>query len=315
MSYYRYDNHVSNIVGQALEGVSIAVLTQPATLTSQPGTPLATIYSNSTGTPLSNPFQTDALGNFNFYAAAGIYTVQIYDVLNRIPELDLLDQNVVAGAANGSVTSVAMTMDGTIFAASVSGSPISSAGTFAPSLNTVAAHYALLGPTSGSAAAPTYRALVASDMPSGLGYVTSVGLTVTVPTYETAAVTSSPVTSSGTIAVAITANSQTANLFLASAVSGGSSTPAYRNIAVPDLPTLNGTVTITTGTSKLVTFGTAFNYAPTVILTPLQSMVSPGTWWVASTAAGFTVHTDNALGTGSPPATASFYYLVVPNPS
>jgi len=312
MSYYRYDNHVSNIVGQALEGVSIAVLTQPATLTSQPGTPLATIYSNSTGTPLSNPFQTDALGNFNFYAAAGIYTVQIYDVLNRIPELDLLDQNVVAGAANGSVTSVAMTMDGTIFAASVSGSPISSAGTFAPSLNTVAAHYALLGPTSGSAAAPTYRVLAIADIPSGLPYVTSVGVTVTVPSFLTAAVTSSPVTTAGTIAVAITTNAVAANTFLGGAATGGTSTPAFRTLAQPDLPTLNGTITLAGVTSNSVTFGTAFNSIPTVVVTPQSDTSTVGPYWVVPTVSGFTVHLHTQ---SSPPVSVTFGYVVVPNPS
>jgi hypothetical protein len=243
---------------------------------------------------------------------AGIYTVQIYDALDRISELDLLDQNVVAGGGSGSVTSVALTMDGTIFAASVSGSPISTAGTFTPSLNTVTAHYALMGPTSGSAAAPTYRALAIADIPSGLPYVTSVGLTLTVPSFMTAAVTSSPVTTSGTIAAAVTINSVAANTFLGGAATGGTSTPAFRILAQPDLPTLNGTIALMGVTANSVTFGTAYNSIPTVVVTPQSDTSTVGPYWVVPSTTGFTVqlHTQS-----SPPVNVTFAYVVVPNPS
>lgn len=62
---------------------------------------------------------------------------------------------------------VAMTGDGTIFASAVTGSPVtlSSGGTLAPALKTQTANTALMGPTTGSPAAPTFRALTASDVP------------------------------------------------------------------------------------------------------------------------------------------------------
>ena len=59
-----------------------------------------------------------------------------------------------------------MTGDGTVFNASVPGSPVTTTGTLAPTLKTQNANTALLGPTSGSAAAPTFRALAVADIPS-----------------------------------------------------------------------------------------------------------------------------------------------------
>ena len=62
------------------------------------------------------------------------------------------------------VTSVAMTGDGTVFNAAVSGSPVTASGTFAPALLTQTANTVLAGPISGSAAAPAFRALAAADL-------------------------------------------------------------------------------------------------------------------------------------------------------
>src|SRR6516164_10021215 len=256
MAAFRYDGRVQDIVGNAIAGASIAVLTQPAVTTSQPGSPLATIFAaslqnsgslttaswsnlsqqitfgftgsvpadvvpgaflsvagvNPTGyngiwqivsvsglnvvvtTPytlaaianpgayisggtvvpsaLPNPFPTDTLGNFFFYAAAGIYSVQIYDSLSRIMPLVLADQNVVAGGGSGSVTSVALAMPAEF---SVSGSPITTAGTITATKANQNANLVYAGPTSGGAAAPTFRALVTADLPAGTGTVTHTG--------------------------------------------------------------------------------------------------------------------------------------------
>ena len=273
MAAFRYDGRVQDIIGNAIAGASIAVLTQPAVTTSQPGSPLATIFAaslqnsgsltsaswsnltqqitfaftgsvpadvvagaflsvagvNPTGyngiwqivsvsglnvvvtTPytlapvanpgtyiaggtvvtsaLPNPFPTDTLGNFFFYAAAGIYTVQIYDSLSRITPLVLADQNVVAGGGSGSVTSVALAMPAEF---SVSGSPITTAGTITATKANQNANLVYAGPTSGGAAAPTFRALVTADLPAGAGTVTSVAHTLTVPGIFSSAVAGSP---------------------------------------------------------------------------------------------------------------------------
>lgn len=63
----------------------------------------------------------------------------------------------------GTVTSVALSLPN-IF--SVSGSPITGSGTLSASLATQAANYVWAGPTTGADAAPTFRALVATDIPT-----------------------------------------------------------------------------------------------------------------------------------------------------
>jgi hypothetical protein len=63
----------------------------------------------------------------------------------------------------GTVTSVSLSLPG-IF--SVSGSPVTGSGTLSASLASQTANYVWAGPTTGSDAAPTFRALVAGDIPS-----------------------------------------------------------------------------------------------------------------------------------------------------
>lgn len=325
---YRYDGRVQDIVGNAIAGASIAVLTEPANTSSQPGSPLATIYNGATtnsgsltsaswsnltaqitfvfsGAPpadvvpgaylnvtgvtptgyngiwqivsvagtsvvvttpftlvaianpgtyvsggtvatsaLPNPFPTDTLGNFFFYALAGVYTVQIFDTLSRISPLVLLDQNVVAGGGSGSVTSVAVTMPGEW---SVSGSPITTSGTIAISKTTQSANQLYAGPTSGGAASPTFRALVAADLPAGTGTVTSVAHTLAVPAIFSASVAGSPITTTGTLADTITLVSENANTVWAGPSSGAPAPPTFRSLVSNDLP-----MTVTTLSSAQI---------------------------------------------------------------
>lgn len=70
-----------------------------------------------------------------------------------------------SGGGSGTVNSVAMTMPGAIFNTAVPGSPITTSGTFAPTLLTQTANTVLAGPATGSAATPTFRAMVPSDLP------------------------------------------------------------------------------------------------------------------------------------------------------
>ena len=72
------------------------------------------------------------------------------------------------------VTSVALSAPN-IF--SVSGSPVTSTGTLSLSLATQTANYVWAGPTSGGSATPTFRALVAGDIPA-LSYLSTSGGTV-----------------------------------------------------------------------------------------------------------------------------------------
>lgn len=71
--------------------------------------------------------------------------------------------NLLPVGAAGTVTSVALTMPG-IFA--VGGSPITTNGTLAVTLQTQTANTVFAGPTTGGALAPTFRALVTNDIPT-----------------------------------------------------------------------------------------------------------------------------------------------------
>ena len=85
------------------------------------------------------------------------------------------------GSGSGTVTSVALTVPGW---QSVSGSPITNSGTLAVSDNTQSDNVVFAGPASGAAAAPTFRSLVAADLPvatsSALGAVQPDGTIITV---------------------------------------------------------------------------------------------------------------------------------------
>lgn len=67
------------------------------------------------------------------------------------------------GIGDGSVSSVALSMPN-IF--SVSGSPVTSSGTLTATLTTQNANYVFSGPASGGAATPSFRKLVAADIPA-----------------------------------------------------------------------------------------------------------------------------------------------------
>jgi len=90
----RYDNISLARGGFPAAGVTVAVCTQPANVTTTPCSTLATLYTDTTKStacsgvllpppstpsqPCSNPFLTDGLGNYHFYVTPGTYTIQIY---------------------------------------------------------------------------------------------------------------------------------------------------------------------------------------------------------------------------------------------
>lgn len=104
----------------------------------------------------------------------------------------------------GTVTSVGLSMP-TQF--TVTNSPVTSSGTLTAAWNTQTANYVLAGPTSGAAAAPTFRALVAGDVPA-LSYVSSVSATAPITSTggltPTIAVTSAALTKTDDTNVTLT---------------------------------------------------------------------------------------------------------------
>ena len=216
---FRFDGIVINAVGEAIPGAQVFVCTQPATTSVIPPSPLASLFTDATGsTPLVNPVIVDGNGNFSFYAATGVYTLVYFDPFNRIPTQIFLDQEVVS-PGGGTLTSVALTAPA-IF--SVAGSPITTSGTIALTLANQNANLVWAGPASGPAAAPTFRALVAADFPAGASAIFS---------------------------------NQAAHTFLAGPVSGGSAPMAVRAMVPSDLP---GGATFSVSTASM-TFDASVN--------------------------------------------------------
>ena len=169
------------------------------------------------------------------------------------------------GGGSGTVTSVNLALPN-IF--SVTGGPVTGSGTLTGSLVTQSANLFFAGPTSGASATPTFRALVAADIPThshgrftsttdgfvpasgggtanylradgtwqpppgggGSGTVTSVNLALP----NIFSVTGGPVTGSGTLTGSLV--TQSANLFFAGPSTGVAASPTFRALDGADLP-------------------------------------------------------------------------------
>lgn len=102
-------------------------------------------------------------------ADTGVVTSGIFNGQNLLP-CYIPSASLIPGA--GTVTSVGLTVPSFL---SVSGSPVTTAGTLAVSLATQTANTVFAGPASGAAAAPTFRSLVSADLAGGFTGITSVG--------------------------------------------------------------------------------------------------------------------------------------------
>lgn len=103
---------------------------------------------------------------------------------------------VTSTGSTGTVTSVTFTGDGTVLSSTPS-SAVTTSGTVTAALNTQTANTILAGPTTGAAANPTFRALVAADLPAGTGgSVSSVA--------SGTGLSGGPITTSGTLTIDFT---------------------------------------------------------------------------------------------------------------
>jgi len=109
-------------------------------------------------------------GGAQSVASQAIFTLDNVTVATPQINVQILNsrQNVTFSLPStglGTVTSVGLSLPG-IF--TVSGSPVTTTGTLTGTLATQTANTIWAGPTTGAAAAPTFRVLVAADMPSGV---------------------------------------------------------------------------------------------------------------------------------------------------
>ena len=94
----------------------------------------------------------------------------------RVSRTTFIGLTAVAGAGGaGTVTSVTFTGDGTVLSSTPS-SAVTTSGTLTAALASQSANRVLAGPTGGGAAAPTFRALVAADLPAGTTVLAGTGL-------------------------------------------------------------------------------------------------------------------------------------------
>jgi hypothetical protein len=112
--FYRRDDDVQNGLGQAMANIAVTYYVQP-------GLTLATCYSDSSGTPTTNPQYTNGLGQAHVYLAPGLYTITYSG--QQIQTLTYSDQLVSAGSTSLAPYSVTPAPDGVTRIFTISGTP------------------------------------------------------------------------------------------------------------------------------------------------------------------------------------------------
>lgn len=161
-----------NPLGKTLSGDATITDLGTITVTKTNGTAFGTFATQNFATPPAIGGTTPAAGSFTTLTATGSVTLSGLGAGTQVSCLGLTSANVVVpltgqcgtGSGSGTVTSVGLALPN-IF--SVTGTPVTTTGTLTGTLATQAANALFAGPTSGSAAAPTFRAMVSADIPSG----------------------------------------------------------------------------------------------------------------------------------------------------
>jgi len=93
----RDDRWLADSLGRALAGADVYYCLQPATTSTVPPSPLATVYSDIAGDVIAQPLITDGFGHSITYLSAGqLYTIVFIHPLFGPNPVVLTDQAVVA---------------------------------------------------------------------------------------------------------------------------------------------------------------------------------------------------------------------------
>jgi hypothetical protein len=116
MAIERRDDWLTDAQGRALAGAQVYFCTQPATTSSIPPSPLATVHSDTSGDAATNPQITDGFGHTVAYLDdAQLYTVVFVHPLFGPYPVVLTDQVVPGpGAGGASFTPFAGVPSGTV---------------------------------------------------------------------------------------------------------------------------------------------------------------------------------------------------------
>lgn len=288
-TFFRYDGNVRTPTGNAVAGASIAVLDEPPNFSTQPGSPLAEIFSG----PNSN---TAAVNAAEWIGGTIEFTFTATPPDDVVPGAFIAVANVTPSAFDSTPEEpyVVISVEGdVVIVGFLTGATIPNPGTYV-SGGTVTTSVLPNPATSdgngnfffyaapGLVAVQIYGGAVAItelDLPDqGIGTVaggsvTSVALKGDGVLFDTSVV-GSPISTSGELDLSSSIISVGANTFLAGPTSGANAPWAFRAITSADLPSGIGTVTsvgasfaVPSGIFTAVVTGSPINSSGTIAIT------------------------------------------------